>query len=87
MGEPTLTRALRNHGESRNAHLVVLQTKARPAWGWMLQKELEGDIECSLLSQVLVSERARGSQEAPDVGKEGRCWGQQQLKQKQYWGA
>lgn len=61
--------------------------EAWSAWGWLLQKELKGDIECSLLSQVLVSDGARGSQKAPDVGKEGRCWGQQQLKQKQYWGA
>lgn len=70
----------------RGAHPVVLQTKAWPAWEWLLQEELEGDVESSLLRQVLVSDGAGGSQEAPDVGKEGRCWGQQQLKQK-YWGA
>lgn len=60
--------------------------EVRSAWGWLFQKELKGDIECSLFSQVLVSDGARGSQKAPDVGKEGRCWGQQQLEQ-QYWGA
>ena len=60
-----------------DAHQEILKTKRGTAWGWLIQEELQGDIERRLLGQVLVGDGPGGSQEAPDVGEEGGCRGQQ----------
>lgn len=65
----------------RDAHQEVLKMKGGATWGRLLQEELQSDVESRLLRQVLVGDGAGGSQEAPDVGEEGRCGGQQQLQQ------
>lgn len=55
----------------RDPHQEILKTERGLTRRWLFQEELQGDIECHLLSQVLVSDGAGGSQEAPDAGQEG----------------